>query len=146
MNNPWRLQPGLLDFLSFSPSGSIASKLMRGDSVRLVLDYMITMREDGAKGSPFHSDMMHISDDSPEVSFWYSLSKVTVERGGGIAVIPNNPQVENIEKQARQKMLFSNNNSSEVPRIVYNTRLAGTNAIFKPPDYLCSGRPRWEWY
>ena len=60
MNNPWRMQEGLLDFLSYGPTGSLAAKLMKVDSVRLVLDYMITMLDDGAKGSPFHADMMHI--------------------------------------------------------------------------------------
>ena len=60
MNNPWRMQEGLLDFLSYGPTGSLAAKLMGVDSVRLVLDYMITMSDDGAKGSPFHADMMHI--------------------------------------------------------------------------------------
>ncbi|GMH99970.1 hypothetical protein TrVE_jg4700 [Triparma verrucosa] len=199
MNNPWRMQEGLLDFLSYGPTGSLAAKLMKVDSVRLVLDYMITMLDDGAKGSPFHADMMHISDESPEVSFWYSLSKVTVEGGGGIAVIPSSHKWRTssspsdrlchwrVDKSTEiyntltpseisycsdrfdsEKVTLSlergdaviwdrwlmhgtvpfepNNTLSEVPRIAYNVRVAGEGSVFSLPGFLCSGRPRWEWY
>lgn len=52
MNNPWRVQRGLLDFLSYGPTASIASQLLKSRTVRLVLDYMITMEPDGSAGSP----------------------------------------------------------------------------------------------
>jgi hypothetical protein len=88
MNNPWQLQPGFLDFLTWGPSGAIASALMGSDTVRLVLDYSITM-DVGAPGAPWHADMMHITDESPEVSLWYSLTNVTLQDGGGIRVSKN---------------------------------------------------------
>jgi hypothetical protein len=37
-------------------------------------------------------------------------------------------------------------NATTAPRLAYNVRLAGDRAIFKIPDFMCSGRPRWEWY
>ena len=35
---------------------------------------------------------------------------------------------------------------TESPRVAYNVRLAGEGAVFQLPGFLCSGRPRWEWY
>ncbi len=202
INNPWRMQPGLLDFLHYSPAAGIVAQLLRAPSVRLVLDYLITMKPDGAKGSPFHADMMHITDDSPEISLWISLSEISVEGGGGVAVLPGshkwrNSEDENLRKcfwrvdkttevmttlsaeeiatckahfeeikisvalgrgdiiawdrwlmHGTQPFLEANKElkTTEVPRMAYNIRLAGSGSIFQMPDFLCSGRPRWEWY
>jgi hypothetical protein len=159
------------------------------------------MLPDGALGSPWHSDMMHITDESPEVSLWYSLTKTTVKGGGGIAVAvgshkwydpehPNNKCFWRVDKTTHiyntltqddidacnvlleslrynietepgdvivwdrwlmhRTVPFDPSNDpltqTQVPRIAYNVRLASDSAVFKLPDFLCSGRPRWEWY
>lgn len=88
LNNPWRVQRGLLDFVSFGPVGHIASQLLSSSSVRLILDYLIQMDNDGAKGSPWHADMLHVTDDTPAVQFWIAMTNISSKSGGGITVAP----------------------------------------------------------
>jgi hypothetical protein len=137
--------------------------------------------------------MMHITDESPEVSLWYTLTDVTLQDGGGITVSKNShllfkdsvtkcfwrvdktKDMASLSKEEQHaceeehvrnsvdfelkagdlvvwdrwmmhKSIPFHPNATTAPRIAYNVRLAGDGARFKLPDFMCSGRPTWEWY
>ena len=82
----WLRNEAFKDFLFKSPSGAVAARLLRSETIQLYYDFLLTKQPGASNPTPWHQDRLYypLSGNGADSlsSLWIALDPVTLDSGG----------------------------------------------------------------